>query len=247
MIDVGKFATPQLFDLNHDGLLDLISGGQRGFINYYQNIGTPSSPIFNSVPTNDTLGCIVLQGAGTTDGFTVPFFYDSLGFTRLLVASENGNINQYDSINANLNGCFHLAGTVYNKPESSRIKFNITVSGGDLNGDSLTDIVIGQSTGGAEVRYQHNPFSGISETVKIKPTFEVFPNPVNDEMVIRFYHMVKRSSVLRVFNSIGELVKVKIIVDENTELKTSSWDAGIYFLQFTSGDYSLGRKVVVRH
>ena len=247
MIDVGKFATPQLFDLNHDGLLDLISGGQRGFINYYQNLGTTSSPIFNSVPTNDTLGCIVLQGVGTTDGFTVPFFYDSLGFTRLLVASENGNINQYDNIDGNLNGCFNLAGNIYNTPESSRIKFNITVNGGDLNGDNLTDIIIGQSTGGAEVRYQHNPFSGIPESVKIKPTFEVFPIPVNDEMIIRFYHLDNSSSVLRVYNSIGEVVKVKLIKEESTELKTSSWNAGIYFLQFTSGDCTIGRKVIVGH
>ena len=66
-------------------------------------------------------------------------------------------------------------------------------------------------------------------------------------MVIRFYHLDKHSSVLRVFNSIGELVKVKLIKEEIVELKTSSWDAGIYFLQFTSGDYSLSRKVVVRH
>ena len=247
MIDVGKFATPQLFDLNHDGLLDLISGGQRGFINYYQNLGTASSPLFNSVPTNDTLGCIVLQGAGTTDGFTVPFFYDSLGFTRLLVASENGNINQYDSINANLNGCFHLAGTVYNKPESSRIKFNITVSVGDLNGDSLTDIVIGQSTGGAEVRYQHNPFSGILEIVIVKPTFEVFPNPVNDEMNIRFYNLDKRQTILRIFNSIGGIVTEKIIKEEIKEFKTTSWAAGIYMIQLMSGNYSITKKIIVKH
>ena len=247
MTGVQTCALPILFDLNHDGLLDLISGGQRGFINYYQNLGTASSPLFNSVPTNDTLGCIVLQGAGTTDGFTVPFFYDSLGFTRLLVASENGNINQYDSIDANLNGCFHLAGKVYNTPESSRIKFNITVNGGDLNGDNLTDIVIGQSTGGAEVRYQHNPFSGILESGKITPTFEVFPNPVNDEMNIRFYNLDKRQTILRIFNSIGGIVTEKIIKEEIKEFKTTSWAAGIYMIQLMSGNYSITKKIIVKH
>lgn len=247
MIDIGKFATPQLFDLDRDGLLDILCGSQRGFVNFFRNIGTASSPLFNNVPTNDTLGCIVLQGAGTTDGFTVPFFYDSLGNTRLLVASENGNINQYNNIDGNLTGCFNLAGKIYSTPESSRIKFNITVNGSDLNGDGLSDIVIGQSTGGAEIRYQHNPFSGILYPGEIKPTFEVFPNPVSDALNLRFYNLDKKQSVLRIFNSIGELVTHKIINKENVQIKTVLWTSGIYFLQLTNGNYSTGRKVVVKH
>ena len=112
-IDVGKYATPQVFDLDRDGLPDIVCGSQRGLINYYRNTGTVTSPAFNSLATIDSLGCIILQGTGTTDGFTVPFLYDSLGHTRLLVASENGNISQYDNIDGNLNGCFHLSGKVY--------------------------------------------------------------------------------------------------------------------------------------
>ena len=246
-IDIGKFATPQLYDLDHDGLLDIICGGQRGFINFFKNRGTATTPLFGMPATNDTLGCIVLQGTGTTDGYTVPFFYDSLGSTRLLVASEDGNINQYDHIDGNLNGCFHLAGKIYNPSESSRIKFNITVNGGDLNGDSLTDIVIGQSTGGVELRYQHSPHIGIAELNEIRPTFEVFPNPVNNEMHVRFYHTEKQSTVLRLFNSIGELISETVIKDHEAEIKTSSLGNGLYFLQLISGNYSLSRKVVVKH
>ena len=54
-IDVGSFATPQLIDLNRDGLLDLIIGERMGIdngvyngINYYQNIGSFDTPEFEN-------------------------------------------------------------------------------------------------------------------------------------------------------------------------------------------------------
>ena len=55
-IDVGSFATPQLVDLNRDGLLDLIIGERMGIdngiyngINYYQNIGSLTNPQFEDL------------------------------------------------------------------------------------------------------------------------------------------------------------------------------------------------------
>jgi len=246
-IDIGKYATPQLYDLNKDGLLDIICGGQRGFVNYFQNTGSANVPSFTSLPTNDTLGCINLQAVGTPDGFTVPFFYDSVGHTRLLVASENGLINQYDQIDGNIDGCYNLAGTVFSPSESSRIKFNITVSGADINGDTLIDIIIGQSAGGAEIRYQHDPTIGITEYESINPAFDIFPNPVNDIMKIRFYDLKNRNPVLNIYNSLGELLLRRNVVGENLEINTSSLKGGIYFLQLTTGKYSIGKKFLVTH
>ena len=231
--------------MNKDGLLDILCGGQRGFVNFFKNIGSVSAPMFSNIPTNDTLGCIVLQGIGTTDGFTVPFFYDSLGSTRLLLASEDGNINQYNQIDGNLNGCFNLSGKIYDPAESKRIKFNITVSGGNLNGDNLTDIIIGQSTGGAEIRYQVDPTAGVSEIGEIKPVLEIYPNPVSDNLKIYFYNLKNRAAKICVFNSLGEIVSVKNINRDNLELNTSNWAAGIYFIQLTAGNYSVGKKLIV--
>ena len=246
-IDVGNFSTPKIYDLNKDGLLDLVIGGQRGFLFYYKNTGSITSPQFGNLPDNDSLGCIVLQAPLTTDGYTVPFFYDSLGSTRLLVANEKGNIFQYDNIDGNLFGCFHQTGSVYNPVESSRVKFNISVNGGDLNHDGYTDIVIGQATGGAEIRYMHTPFSGISNDIFIRPTFEVFPNPVSDFLEIRFYNTGYNSSLLKVYNSIGEKVLERKVSEDKATIKTSSWASGMYFVQLVSGKNTLSRKVVLRH
>lgn len=45
-IDVGAYAAPCLYDLNGDGLLDLIIGNQAGTISYYRNTGTRQAPVF---------------------------------------------------------------------------------------------------------------------------------------------------------------------------------------------------------
>ena len=243
-IDIGNFATPQLFDLDKDGKLDIICGGQRGFVNYFNNRGTLTSPLFNAVPTEDTLGCINLQAIGTTDGYTVPFFYDSLGSTRLLVANENGLIYQYDQIDGNLSGCFHMTGTVAFPSESNRVKFNITVSGGDLNGDSLTDLVIGQSTGGVEIRMQRVATSGISWVADSKISFDIFPNPSNGIIQVRLNYPPKKTSQLIVYNSIGEEIINKNFTGMISELNTDQWISGLYLVHVISGGVSFTSKLV---
>ena len=225
-IDIGKFATPQLFDLNKDGKLDLVIGGQRGFINYFRNRGTPASPLFDAIPQEDTLGCINLQVIGSTDGYTVPFFYDSLGVTRLVVSNETGNVFQYDQIDGNLGGCFHQSGVLFSPPESNRIKFNLTVGGGDLNGDGLTDLVLGQSTGGVEVRYQHNPTAGIGETSAT--SLEIFPNPVQQALFIRRPANSSRGARLVIHDVCGRLVAGFSITDLWLTVDVSGWSSGVY-------------------
>ena len=44
--DVGQYATPDLFDLDGDGDLDLIIGNSGGEIRFYQNTGSNISPIW---------------------------------------------------------------------------------------------------------------------------------------------------------------------------------------------------------
>ncbi|HMS33488.1 MAG TPA: FG-GAP-like repeat-containing protein [Ignavibacteria bacterium] len=51
-IDVGDESIPRFFDLDSDEDFDLFIGRQDGFISYYRNEGTPSSPLF-TLQTNN--------------------------------------------------------------------------------------------------------------------------------------------------------------------------------------------------
>jgi hypothetical protein len=119
-IDVGQYGTPQLFDLDKDGLTDLIMGYRRGvFVDtnmiytwrtslaYFRNTGTQSQPQFTLI--TDTLGGINVNDSyyHYYDGYSSPcFFRDSSGVTQLFVGSGTGLIFYYNNIDGNLAGVF---------------------------------------------------------------------------------------------------------------------------------------------
>ena len=150
-IDVGNSSTPQLIDLNRDGKLDLVIGEKNGFLNYYQNSGTASAPFFSSVPTIDTLGGINLQTPGYIDGYTVPYFYNDQGQYKLLVSCMKGDVYLYNNIDGNLSGNFNLIDTILSGSAGIRYEYNLGVSGGDLNNDGLTDMLLGIYSGGMQI------------------------------------------------------------------------------------------------
>ncbi len=247
-IDVGNANAPQVFDLNKDGKKDLLIGEKNGFINYFENTGSVSSPFFSSVPSNDTLGCIIRQLPSSPDGFTVPFAFDSLGKTRLLVSNLTGNIVQYLNIDGNLNGCFTLVDSVMPMPESFRIKTNLSVSGGDLNGDQLIDLVIGYSSGGVQVYYQIDPSVSISEPEEKQYDVKCFPNPAGESFTL-FVNGFSENE--KVFLTIRSLTGSDILSSEFTGraevIRTSELSSGIYLVQLRTHSVNLVKKLVVQH
>lgn len=246
-IDVGSTSTPQLVDLNRDGKLDLVIGNKGGTLSYFQNNGTALNPVFSAVANTDSLGCIRLRPPGAIDGFTVPFFYDTLGKYRLLVSNMAGNIYSYKNIDNNLSGCFTLTDSVYPKSRSNRIRFNVTVSGGDLNGDLFPDIVAGQSSGGVEVFYQYTPTLGTVDMKPVKPTMELFPNPPGEFCTLRFFHPDPGESHLSITDITGRKILEKEINTGELSIPVNLWSPGIYLIWWNSGKYSLIRKLLIQH
>ncbi|MCG3165008.1 MAG: hypothetical protein POELPBGB_00768 [Bacteroidia bacterium] len=99
-IDVGLDATPQFFDINNDGLFDLIIGERNGNLNYYQNTGTAQTPVFTLVTAN--LGGVDTRTEGFTVGYSIPFFFRYNNSIQLFAGSEGGDIDQYYNIEQTL-------------------------------------------------------------------------------------------------------------------------------------------------
>lgn len=120
-IDVGRDGTPQLFDLDDDGLLDLIMGYRNQIyvdtngmiirrltsLKWFKNTGTATNPVFTL--QTDTLGGVNVNDSyyHYTDGYSSPcFFRDTTGKISLFVGSGTGLIFYYRDISNNLNGMF---------------------------------------------------------------------------------------------------------------------------------------------
>lgn len=247
-IDVGNTATPQLFDINRDGLQDLLIGEKSATINYFKNIGTSASAFYSNLPDNDTLGGILLQSQGYVEGYTVPFFYDTAGTRRLAVSNMGGNVYFYDNIDGNLNGTFRLLDSLYNKPESSRIKFNVSVNGGDINGDGFVDLVLGQASGGLQLWYQYNPTAGVPALGEPAVSFIAFPNPARDEVRVSFNHLSgKGTEQLEVTDIAGRVLYRSRVNAEQMVISTTEWASGLYLLRLVSETASRSMKLRVQH
>jgi hypothetical protein len=118
-IDVGMYSTPQLFDLDNDGLLDLAIGYRKGLwidgVNYlwktsvawYKNTGSTTTPQFTL--QTDSLGGVNVNDSyfHYYDGYSAPHFYrDSAGVVSLFVGSGAGLVFYYRDITGNLTGSF---------------------------------------------------------------------------------------------------------------------------------------------
>ncbi len=181
-IDVGDFNAPQVVDLDGDGLNDLVCGRRDGRLSFYRNTGPVSLPQF-SLLTDSLGGVDITNTALSYYGYSVPFFFRGKnGKLQLYVGSEFGDVFVYKDIEENLNGKFTLAGTLYGVKEGWRS----AVAAGNLDGDTLTELFVGNYSGGLSYYKGATPSAaGFSGTVKGSvPGLRLSPNPANDKVTL---------------------------------------------------------------
>jgi len=235
-VDVGAFSTPQLFDLNNDGLLDMVIGEENGNLNYYQNTGSISSPIFSFI--TDSLGKVnVTDYQLSYTGFSTPCFFRNMeNETNLLVGSEQGKIFYYKNIDGNLEGGFEENDSLYQiiNNQSFEIQKGIRTSAeiNDINNDGFFDLLVGNYSGGLNYYSgtESPPVIGFPERMQSEIKVTLIPNPVKEIFQIKiqtncFYNRLE----IYVFNLLSELVLSEtFIAGEEMSLSVNALPSGIY-------------------
>ena len=255
---MGDYSTAQLFDLDKDGVLDLLLGERGGNIDYYR--GQPGSPWMEFTQVTDSLGKINVTDPNVSlYGYSVPFFFrDKEDHTLLLVGSEQGDIFFYNDIDGNLGGKFSLSDTLGNFLGVSGLVANRGLRSaavlGDLNLDGKQDMISGNFSGGLEYFSAAGspPVSGIQETGSQDLFFRVYPNPARGHVTVEILSNQNYSGAyLYVTDVYGREVIPSTIMDKNTiELDMTSIPPGIYFIKLacygTSVEYRLsGKKLIL--
>lgn len=110
-IDIsGQFATPFLYDVDGDDLLDLVIGERNGNLNFYSNQGSSTTPAY--ALTDDNWGGVNMRRNGLSYGFSAPFLFEHNGMVQLLVGSESGVTDLYREITEVTLGPEELVGQI---------------------------------------------------------------------------------------------------------------------------------------
>ncbi len=241
-ISVHSFSTPQLFDLNKDGLLDLIIGDSLGKIHYYKNQGSASNPIF--ILATDTLGGVNVRNANVSYyGYSTPCFFTKNDTTFLSVGSESGYLFMYKNIDGNLNGTFTLIDdstffvrNQHRVPIYEGIRSGVAVA--DINGDNLPDIFLGNYSGGVTFYKGTTPPAFDISVTDYKTTDKntillLSPNPGRDFVKIELQNNIQSEEIDKIFLYNQMMQQLPVERTDNT-ININNLPRGVYFIQIVT-------------
>lgn len=241
-IDVGSYATPQLIDVDRDGIKDMIIGEQTGTLNYYRNTGTASSPNFALI--SPFWGNLSVNKPSFSTGYSVPFLWNDHGTYELLVGSERGYLYRFGNIDGNLSGTFTLVDSMY---VSSYEGLRIAPAIADVNGDTLADVIIGNYAGGVSI-FLGDMSVGMTENNSVPAFFSIYPNPASGEITIQTELPANEFPASIVLRSVtGAEIKILKTEHANEKISVAGLAPGMYFVtvQTKSGKTS-SKKLLIQ-
>ncbi|MEY2938228.1 MAG: hypothetical protein RL062_817, partial [Bacteroidota bacterium] len=232
-IDVGQSATPQLIDINLDGLLDLVVGEKSGNVNYYKNIGSASNPQWSLV--TDSMASANASSYLGLDGYSVPCVVpDTTDTWTLYVGTEKGFVNHYQfDRNTPSNGT--LLDEVWmgiREGDRSSCAF------ADFTNDGNLDMMYGHNGGGLAFYTSDEIQIGVNENREVGD-FKVYPNPAKS--AIQFGPLPKGFTEVSVYDLNGRLMERLNLTSGMHTLDIGYYPQGLYWLGWSNGSVRKGQ------
>lgn len=241
-VDPGQYSVPLLYDLNADGLLDLIIGERTGNVNYFENTGSTQTPEFAQLPTIQKLGKINADYLGTSIGHSTCQIIDGPTGPLFISGCNQGHLLAFDAISASADS-FHLVDFDWGNIDGGT-RSNPTFA--DIDNDGVLDMALGNLRGGVELyRTQLQDCSPLATSdidVADWPLW-VYPNPAHDRIVIAS----QASGGLRwtAVNLLGQLRASGQETSGTFTIPCQSWEKGLYLIKIQADGREKTVKVVV--
>lgn len=242
VIDVGANATPQLFDLDGDGLPDLIIGERSGNLNHYRNTGTAEMPQWHL--ESEELGGVSVNEYWSSIGYSVPFLYrDADDQVILLCGSEVGGIHRYNGITGNISG-------IWNKTDSIRYGLLDGMRTGvvmyDFRGTGNYDLIVGNFRGGLSFWGTNEESAGTSSIAEVRPKpFTIMPNPAQHHVHIVWHGAPSPDVRVQLLDGTGRLVRTLVMQGTQADMGLEGIAPGLYTLRLQAGGQHWGTRLAV--
>ena len=177
-IRILSFDSPYFFDVNQDGLVDLLIGKSNGNLAYFRNVGTREMPNFQ-LETDHFYGIEI----SFTNRNLIPTVGDLNGDSNveLITIDDTGQLTIYDDFLNHINSPQEGITDVYfNNLTKTSIPFRLGVQAtpvlADLQGSGTPFIALGTVQGGVQLLQNTEAPSPNFEGLD-KPLLSIFPNP----------------------------------------------------------------------
>ena len=236
---------PLFFDLNKDGLKDLIIGKGSGRLEYHKNTGTAKNSVY--ILENEELGGIAFDYVAGGNSLAIADLNGD-GKDELIAGNRSGFLKVYKNIIEQNQKKFVADSTnifddFNGKNASIQMGGGLNVAISDLNNDKIPDIMIGTNTGG--LKWLKNTSKFIITANEEPINLIVFPNPTNR------YLYIKNPSIgdYELFDLAGRKVLSQKNTQTNQEISfdLSAQNDGIYFLKISvGGELEKTEKIILK-
>ncbi|WP_369177724.1 FG-GAP-like repeat-containing protein [Candidatus Thiodubiliella endoseptemdiera] len=155
-IDVGYSSSPILVDIDGDGDLDLVVGGNDGTLKYYQNTGTTSNPAYEAKTGDDNPFNGIDAGYSSSP---ILVDIDGDGDLDLVVGEFYGTIKYYQNTGTTSNPAYEAKTGDDNPFNGIDVGDSSKPTLADIDGDGDLDLVVGEVYGTLKYYYNQQPSS----------------------------------------------------------------------------------------
>ncbi len=255
-IAVGVSATPQITDINGDGLGDLIVGERTGNadhngrcsnLNYFENLGSVGNAVFNpdinTPPNTGCFGRVLLNLQVGLPQYSTPYVFRTKDGLELMEGGDPGQLALYGNLEEGKTGSLTVIDSMYGKLDFGNRSAPALA---DLDGDGKFELIVGNERGGLEL-FHTDLLVGTTAT---KPIVALTDKPYqimysSTEDMIEIAWKTDAPGSIELFDAFGRSLFIN--AGQNNviqQIHLESYPPGMYFLRLQVGQKLWIEKIV---